>query len=193
MLENLDKYHVLLGSKSPRRSELLSQLGIDFSYASMVEVEEVYPATLPADQVPGFLACLKADAMLPSLGERDMLITADTVVVLDGKIFGKPADAADAERMLRALSGRTHQVYTGVAITTPTDRRCFTARTDVTFAEISDEDIHYYISTYHPLDKAGAYGIQEWIGGVAVESIHGSYYNVMGLPIHLLYRELLKY
>lgn len=193
MLDNLKKYRVLLGSKSPRRRELLAQLGVEFSVADMPDIEEVYPAETPAAEVPAYLAQLKASAMRGSLAEDQLLITADTVVVLNGQIFGKPHDAHDAARMLRALSGQTHQVYTGVAVTTADRCSVFTSVTDVSFSHLSDAEIDYYITTYHPMDKAGAYGIQEWIGAVAVQGLVGSYYNVMGLPIHMLYHELKKF
>lgn len=190
MLDNLKKYNVLLASKSPRRRELLSQLRIPFKVVTLGKIPEEYPASLPAIDVAQYLSGIKADAYRDIIGDDELLITADTVVVLDNKVYGKPKDGADAVRMLRELSGRVHQVATGVTLAAKEKRTSFTAITDVKFAELTEDDIRYYIDNYAPFDKAGAYGIQEWIGCVAVESIHGSYYNVMGLPVHRLYQEL---
>lgn len=193
MLDNLKKYNVMLASKSPRRRELLQQMRIPFHTVSVGNLKEEYPADLPAAEVPEFLANLKADAFQRIMHPGDLIITADTVVILDGKILGKPRDREEARGMLRSLSGRTHTVVTGVAVTTAERRVSFSTHTDVRFAEIPERDIEFYVDNYSPLDKAGAYGIQEWIGCVAVESIEGSYYNVMGLPVHRLYRELLTF
>lgn len=190
MLENLENYHVLLASKSPRRRELLHMMRLPFTVISMGGINEDYPADMPAQEVPEYLSRLKSDAYAPRLRDNELLITADTVVVADNRILGKPADETQAREMLRALSGKTHQVITGVSVTTPGKRKSFSSVTDVTFATLTDEEIDFYVSTYSPLDKAGAYGIQEWIGCVAVESINGSFYNVMGLPVHRLYQEL---
>lgn len=190
MLENLENYHVLLASKSPRRRELLHMMRLPFTVISMGGINEDYPADMPAHEVPEYLSRLKSDAYAPKLRDNELLITADTVVVADNRILGKPADETQAREMLRALSGKTHQVITGVSVTTPGKRKSFSSVTDVTFATLTDEEIDFYVSTYSPLDKAGAYGIQEWIGCVAVESINGSFYNVMGLPVHRLYQEL---
>ena len=153
-------------------------------------IPENYPEELPAIEVAQYLSGIKADAYKDIIGEDELLIAADTVVVLDGKVYGKPEDGADAVRMLRELSGRVHQVATGVTIAAKDKRTSFTTVTDVKFADLTEGDIRYYVDNYAPLDKAGAYGIQEWIGCVAVESINGSYYNVMGLPVHRLYQEL---
>jgi septum formation protein len=165
-------------------------LDIDFEVKVLADVKEIYPPELPVEEVAEFLAVLKADACLPHLKENELLITADTVVCLDGAIFGKPQDRADAKRQLQTLSGRTHQVRTGVCLRTKDSKRSFTAVSDVTFADLQDSEIDYYLDNYKPYDKAGAYGVQEWIGFVAVRHISGSYYNVMGLPVHRLYEEM---
>lgn len=193
MLENLTNYKILLASKSPRRRELLQQLRIPFSVINLGGIKEEYPDYLPALQIPQFLSNLKADAYLASMHVNELIITADTLVILDGEPLGKPAGREEAIEMLSKLSARTHQVVTGVTISTADKRTSFSTVTDVTFAPISREDIEYYVDNYLPFDKAGAYGIQEWIGAVAVESIRGSFYNVMGLPVHRLYRELKEF
>lgn len=187
---NLKKYDILLGSKSPRRRELMQMLRIPFKVVTISGVEEVYPDELPAGDVPQYLSGIKADAYLERLNNNELIITADTLVILDGKIFGKPESTDKAVEMLMELSGRTHQVVTGVTIATHRQRTSFTTVTDVKFCELTFEEARYYADSFMPLDKAGAYGIQEWIGGVAVEEIHGSFYNVMGLPIHRLYQQL---
>lgn len=190
VLQNLRKYEVLLGSKSPRRRELLQMLRIPFTVVNIKGVEETYPDTLPAAEVPQYLSGIKADAYLERLKHNELIITADTLVVLDDKIYGKPRSTDHAVEMLLELSGKTHQVITGVTIATHRQRTSFTTVTDVTFGPLTPEEARYYAESYNPLDKAGAYGIQEWIGGVAVEEIKGSFYNVMGLPIHRLYQHL---
>lgn len=192
MLDNLKKYKVILASNSPRRHELLSGLGIEFTIKTLKDVDESYPSTLQPIAVAKYIAQKKADAYKEAIKEDELLITADTVVVASGEILGKPKDKADAQRMLRLLSGVTHEVVTGVCILTKDQHVLFDTQTEVTFARLSEDEINYYIDTYKPYDKAGAYGIQEWIGFVGVESIAGSYFNVMGLPIQRLYRELLK-
>ena len=189
MLDNLKKYHLILASNSPRRRELLSGLGIEFEVRVMPGIDESYPS-MPASDVAGFIAEKKAQAYLPHLRDDELLITADTVVIVDDEILGKPADAVDAHRMLRQLSGRTHQVITGVCIATNRDA---SVSTDVTFKQLSDEEIDYYITHYRPFDKAGAYGIQEWIGYIGVTGLCGSYFNVMGLPVQRIYQELTKF
>lgn len=190
MLKNLKNYRILLGSKSPRRRELLQMMRIPFNVVNINGVEEKYPEEMPAVEVPIYLSGIKSDAYLPHLKEDELVITADTLVINDDKILGKPHNAEEACFMLRSLSGKTHLVVTGVTITGLKERTSFSVSTEVTFGELSDEDIKYYVDNFLPIDKAGAYGIQEWIGGVAVEKINGSYYNVMGLPIHRLYKEL---
>ncbi|MGM9840697.1 MAG: Maf-like protein [Candidatus Limisoma sp.] len=190
MLSNLNDFEIILASGSPRRRELLGGLGIDFRVARLNDVDESYPSDLPANEVAEYLSKKKADAYRKSLTDRQLIITADTVVITDGEILGKPIDAADAKRMLKALSGAVHQVVTGVTVMTTAKTVSFSATTNVRFAPLSDEEIDYYISHYRPFDKAGAYGIQEWIGYIAVEGIEGSYFNVMGLPIQKLYTVL---
>jgi septum formation protein len=187
------RYKIYLCSNSPRRRELLTQLQVPFEVMTSKDVDEVYPSTLSAERIPEYLANLKADAYLVDIDSDTLLITADTVVISDGAILGKPNDSDDAKSMLRNLSGKTHKVITGVAIVTKEKRVSFSVATDVTFADITDEEIAYYVDNFRPMDKAGAYGIQEWIGCVAVESISGSFYNVMGLPVQRLYRELKQF
>lgn len=190
MLENLRKYKVLLASKSPRRRELLSQLRIPFNVISVGGIDETYPEDMPSEEIPLFLANLKADAYVKSFKGNELVITADTLVIIDGKVLGKPHDRDEAIEMLTTLSGNTHKVVTGVCISTLARRATFSTTTKVTFAKLCRDDIEYYIENFLPFDKAGAYGIQEWIGCIAVESINGSFYNVMGLPVHQLYKEL---
>ena len=186
MLNNLP-YNIILGSQSPRRQELLHGLDVNFTVNVIAGLEENYPATLQGEEIPMFLAQQKADAYLNSLTPKDMLITADTIVWLDGIVYGKPKDEADAKKMLRALSGKTHDVITGVCVTTTERQETFAAVSKVTFASFSDDEIDYYIEKYRPMDKAGSYGVQEWIGYIGVERIDGSFYNVMGLPVQRLY------
>lgn len=181
---------IFLASKSPRRRELLKLLDITFEIAPDKEIEEIYPPTLEPKKVPEFLSQLKSKIYLSSLKEGDILITADTIVIIEEKIIGKPVNKDDAKRMLRLLSGKTHQVVTGVTITSTKKSRSFSVTTNVTFALLSDAEIDYYLEKYKPYDKAGAYGIQEWIGAVGISGITGSFYNVMGLPVHRLYNEL---
>jgi len=190
MLPNLKKYRILLASKSPRRRELLQQLRIPFNVITIGGIDESFPDTIPLIEVPQYVSSAKADAYQNNITDNELVITADTMVICDNMILGKPKDAEDAVRMLRILAGKTHQVATGVTITTKDRRTSFTTVSDVTFAELTDEEITYYVENFIPLDKAGAYGIQEWIGAVAVSAIKGSFYNVMGLPVHRLYQEL---
>lgn len=190
MYSNLKKYKILLGSKSPRRRELLQMLRIPFSTVVCESVNENYPEGMPALEVPQYLSEKKGDSLISFMKSDELVITADTLVVLGDRILGKPKDKEDAVRMLQELSGKTHMVVTGVTITTKNRRTSFTVTTDVTFAKINEDEARYYVDSFSPLDKAGAYGIQEWIGGAAVEKINGSFYNVMGLPIHRLYQEL---
>lgn len=192
MLDNLKKYRVILASNSPRRKELLSGLGIDYEVKTLPGIEESYPDTLKGEEIPLYIAREKADAYRDSMQPDELIITADTIVWLDGVVMGKPKDEEDARNMLRRLSGKTHQVMTGVCITTTGFRKSFSTVTDVTFTDLTEEEIHYYVEHYKPMDKAGAYGIQEWIGFVGVQSIAGSYFNVMGLPVQRLYKELKK-
>lgn len=192
LLDNLKKYKVILASNSPRRKELLAGLGVDYEIRTLPDVDESYPETLKGADIPLFIAKEKADAYLDMMQPGELMITADTIVWLDGRVFGKPKDREDALRMLRDMSGCTHEVFTGVCITTAEWQRSFAARTEVSFSELSEEEIVYYVDKYQPMDKAGAYGVQEWIGFIGVENISGSYYNIMGLPVQKLYRELLE-
>ena len=190
MLDNLKEYHIILASNSPRRRELLAGLGLDFEVRTLPGIDESYPDSLEGSHIPLYIARKKAEAYRTYLHKDELMITADTIVWLDRRVLGKPRDEAEAVQMLRDMSGRTHEVYTGVCLTTSARQRSFTVGTRVRFAQLSDEEIQYYVSHFHPLDKAGAYGVQEWIGYVGIEYIEGSYYNVMGLPMQRLYQEL---
>jgi septum formation protein len=192
MLENLKKYKIILGSASPRRQELLRGINLNFEVMPM-DVEESYPPYLTGVEIPMYLAEKKADAYKNLLNDELMVITADTIVFLDGKVLGKPVDKADAFKMLQRLSGKTHQVITGVCISTNLRRRTFHTISEVKFARLNEAEIEYYLEHYAPYDKAGSYGVQEWIGFIAVENINGSYFNVMGLPIQRLYNELKRW
>lgn len=189
MLKNLERYQLILGSQSPRRQELLKGLNIPFE-VKVIDVEETYPEGLVGVDISMLLAEKKADVYKPFMNENTLLITADTIVWHEGQIFGKPTDKTDAIRMLNALSGKTHQVITGVCISTLSKRKIFSVISEVRFAKLNTYEIEYYVDNYNPYDKAGAYGVQEWIGFVAVENIEGSYFNIMGLPIQRLYNEL---
>lgn len=191
--ERLRSRRLLLASQSPRRRELMTGCGIPFEPASRYACEERYPASLAAEEVPAYLSQLKSEAYPASLAPNDILLTADTVVLHDGEVLGKPRDRADAIAMLRRLSGCRHTVVTGVTLRTAGRRRTFSARSDVWFRPLTDEEIAYYVDTFHPFDKAGSYGIQEWIGYAAIERIDGSFYNVMGLPVQRLYVELERF
>ncbi len=188
MLDNLNKYDIVLASNSPRRRELLAALGINFRIETISGIDETYSDTLPPRQVAAFLSQKKAAAY--ALAPDELIITADTIVLADGEVMGKPHDRNDAHRMLHILSGRTHEVVTGVTVATRDRQETFSNVTQVTFAELSDDEIYHYIDCYAPFDKAGAYGIQEWIGYIGITSIHGCFYNVMGLPVNHLYSVL---
>ena len=190
MLDNLKKYHIILASNSPRRRELLSGLGVDYEVRTLPGVDESYPDTLSGEDIPVYISREKAAAYLPSIAPDELIITADTIVWLDGRVLGKPADEADACRMLRELSGRTHRVITGVTLSTAAFQKSFAVTSEVEFAPLTEEEITYYVDHYRPLDKAGAYGVQEWNGIIGVRRLSGSYFNVMGLPIQRLYQEL---
>ena len=192
MLDNLEKYKVILASGSPRRRELMAGLGVNYEVRILPDVDESYPDTLQGEEIPLYIAKEKADAYIPMMQPDELIITADTIVWLDGKVLGKPRDREDALQMLRTMSGRTHKVFTGIYTTTTDWQRSFTAQTEVRFATLSEDEIIYYVDNFKPMDKAGAYGVQEWIGFIGVENISGSYYNIMGLPVQKLYRELLK-
>ena len=192
MLDNIKKYKVILASASPRRNELMKGLDLEFEVRALPCVDESFPDTLQGGDIPLYISKKKADAYRPFMADDELVITADTIVWLDGVALGKPADEEEARRMLGNMSGKTHSVFTGVAITTKDVQRCFVAQSDVTFATLSGEEIDYYIAKYRPMDKAGAYGAQEWIGYIGMSNIVGSYFNVMGLPVQRLYSELKK-
>lgn len=169
---------------------MLAGLGIPFEVRVIEDIDEHFPEQLPASETALYIAKRKAEAYRGQMADNELIITADTVVIVGDEILGKPADEADALRMLRLLSGRTHQVTTGVCLMTTKMQRSFDVTTDVTFKTLTDEEIMYYVNRYKPFDKAGAYGIQEWIGYIGVTGLHGSYYNVMGLPVQRIYTEL---
>lgn len=183
-------YKIILASNSPRRKELLRGLDVEFTVKVVPGIDESYPDTLPTAEIAQFIASKKADAYRKVIATDELVITADTIVICDDHVLGKPCDAEDARTMLRMLSGRTHQVVTGVCLTTKTAQRQFSVSTDVTFDNLSDDEIEHYITHYKPFDKAGAYGIQEWIGYIGVTRLEGSYFNVMGFPVQRVYREL---
>lgn len=191
--EKLADKHLILASASPRRRQLMADAGLEFTLAPKFECDESYPTTLPAAEVASFLSALKSEAYPEPLAEGEILVTADTTVVVGESVLGKPADREEACEMLRSMSGRSHKVYTGVTLRSSERRHTFAAETLVYFREMSEDEIAYYVDNYRPYDKAGAYGIQEWIGYVAIERIEGSFYNVMGLPIQRLYTELLAF
>lgn len=192
MWEKLDKYQIVLGSQSPRRAQLLAELGLRFEQRPMPEVDESFPAHLPTDEVACYIARKKAVAYAPMMNDQTLLITADTVVVApDGQILGKPKNEAEAKAMLQKLSHATHRVITGMVVKTRAKEEVVSVMTEVTFGILADEQIDYYIAQYRPMDKAGAYGIQEWIGYVGIEKIAGSFYNVMGLPVYQLTHTLM--
>ena len=192
MLENLNKYKIILASNSPRRKELLSGLGVDYEVKTLPDVDESYPDGLSGEEIAKHIARGKAEAYRSLIQADELVITADTIVWLDGTVMGKPKDEEEAKDMLMRLSGKTHQVITGVCLTTTSTQKTFATVTDVTFATLTDEEVDYYVTRYQPMDKAGSYGVQEWIGFVGVENLSGSYFNVMGLPIQRLYTELKK-
>ncbi len=190
---NFSQYHFILASKSPRRHFLLKELGLNFE-VKYKDVDESYPLHLKAEEVPLYLCRKKAEAFAEFLvNENDLVITADTVVWVNGLVLNKPVDAADAKRMLRLLSGRMHEVFTGVCLKTIHKSVCFHSATKVYFKNLSEDEIDYYVLNYRPYDKAGAYGAQEWIGYIAIERIEGSYFNVMGLPLFELQEHLLGF
>lgn len=192
MLSHLSKYNIILASQSPRRHELLKGLNIPFE-VNVIDVEETYPKQLFGVDIPMYLAEKKANAYVSKMQENTLLITADTIVWHEGKVYGKPANKAEATKMLKALSGKTHEVITGVCISTLKQRKTFHVISEVRFASLLPTEIEYYLDNYEPYDKAGSYGIQEWIGYIGVEHIEGSYFNVMGLPVQRLYNELKRW
>ncbi len=188
--QKLNNYNVILASGSPRRQQFFRDLDIDFSI-QLKEIEEIYPENLKGVAITDYLSNLKSDAF-STLNNKDLLITSDTIVWLEGKALGKPKDAKEAFTMLRAMSGKKHEVITSVCIKSNSFRKIINDITSVTFKELSDDEIQYYINNYKPFDKAGAYGIQEWIGFIGIDKIEGSYFNVVGLPVHKLYKELMN-
>lgn len=189
----VNDYKIILASNSPRRRELLAGLGIEFEVRVLPGIDESYPASMPAEETAEYIAGKKAAAYRQVMADDELVITADTVVIVGDEVLGKPADTQMAAQMLRKLSGRTHQVMTGVCITTSEQTVSFSVKTDVTFKQLAEDEIEYYIKKYQPLDKAGAYGIQEWIGYIGCTGLNGSYYNVMGLPVQRIYTELQRF
>ncbi|NVK53443.1 MAG: septum formation protein Maf [Flavobacteriaceae bacterium] len=188
--EKLANYNIILASKSPRRQQFFKDLDIPFT-VQLKEIEEIYPKELQGVAITDYLATLKTKPFT-DLQYNDLLITSDTIVWIENKALGKPANATDAFTMLKTLSGKAHQVITSISIKNPKFQIITNDSTTVIFKELTDQEIHYYIKTYKPFDKAGAYGIQEWIGFIGIDKIEGSYFNVVGLPVHKLYKELIK-
>ena len=186
-------YKIILASNSPRRKELLAGIDVDFEVRVIQDIDESFPADLPTREIAEYISRKKAAVYQKRMADDELIITADTIVVLDSEVMGKPHDEADASRMLHELSGRTHQVITGVTLTTTTRQLSFSVETDVTFKTLSDEEINYYVQRYKPFDKAGSYGIQEWIGHIGVTGLQGSYFNVMGLPVQRIYEALRQF
>ncbi len=190
LTHKLKDYSIILASKSPRRHFLLKESGIDFRVSDLHEVDETFPQGLSKYEIPVFLSELKSDAYSLPLATHEILITADTIVYLDNRVINKPADRNEAIRILSGLSGKTHEVITGVTFRNSEKKHSFFAESEVSFSKLELEEIEYYIDNFKPFDKAGAYGIQEWIGYIGISSIKGSFHNVMGLPVQKLYREL---
>jgi len=190
--KKLENYNIILASGSPRRQHFLKELQLDFTVKS-IDVEEVYPKYLHGNEITSFLAQLKADAYEDVFNDNDILITADTVVRFNGKILGKPKDVTDAKNMLKELSSHAHEVITSICIKTNRNTKIISDTSVVYFEKLNDEEIDYYINNYKPFDKAGSYGIQEWLGYIAVKKIEGSYFNVMGFPVHKFYKEMMKF
>lgn len=182
---------IILGSKSPRRQQLVQEIGLPVELR-IQEVDEVYPNDLPLDKIPEYLSELKAQPLLKELQDDEILLTSDTIVLLNGKVLGKPKDEKDAKAMIRQLSTNTHDVITGFHLTSKSKSHTASSITKVTFSELTEEEISHYVDTFKPLDKAGSYGIQEWIGYIGVKGIEGCYYNVMGLPVSAIYQVLKK-
>lgn len=183
--------HLILASNSPRRRELLAGLGLEFEVRVIKDIDETYPPELPVEQIPVYISGQKAQAYQQYIKDDELVITADTVVIVGKEVLGKPHDHEEACEMLRMISGRTHQVITGVCLTSRTIHRTLSVSTDVTFKSLSEQEIAYYVDKYKPYDKAGAYGIQEWIGYIGVTALQGSYFNVMGLPVQRIWQELI--
>ena len=193
MLDNLKNYDIILASNSPRRKELLQRLGLPFKVRTLFGVDESFPENLRGEEIALYIARKKAEAYKSSMSSKELLITADTIVCLDGVVMGKPYGAENAKTILRQLSGRVHQVITGVTVLTQVKQESFAVTSHVKFANVTEDEIDYYVDNYLPFDKAGAYGIQEWFGLVAVEELRGSYFNVMGLPVQRLYTVLKQF
>ena len=191
--EKLAACRLILASASPRRHQLMEDAGLKFTLAPKFECDENYPDTLPAAEVAPYLSLLKSNAYPEPLREGDVLITADTTVVIDERVLGKPADRAEAIDMLRAMSGRSHKVYTGVTLRSSEKVQTFAVETEVYFRAMGEDEIAYYVDNYRPYDKAGAYGIQEWIGYIGIGKIEGSFFTIMGLPVHLVYQKLIEF
>lgn len=193
VFEKINKFNIILASSSPRRQKLLKDLGLEFEVQTR-EVEEVYPHHLKGKDIVIYLAELKSKAFSDDeIPKNTLLITADTIVCLDDQVMGKPGNEEDAFKIIKGLSGRTHEVISGVCLRSKEKLRCFSSTTEVHFKTLSDDEIQHYIQHYKPFDKAGAYAIQEWIGFIGIEHINGSFYNVMGLPVQKLYEELLRF
>ena len=193
MFENLKKYKIVLASNSPRRKELLGGLGLPFEVRTKQGIDESYPEGLNGEQIALHISKKKAEAYKSDMADDELIITADTIVYVDGEVLGKPKDKEDARRMFKLMSRREHQVITGVCVVAKEKTMQFASVTDVTFTQLEDEEIDYYINNYKPYDKAGAYGIQEWIGYVGITGIRGSYFNVVGLPVQRLYTALKQF
>ena len=193
MLDNLKNYDIILASNSPRRKELLQRLGLPFKVRTLFGVDESFPENLRGEDIALYIARKKSEAYKSSMSSNELLITADTIVCLDGVVMGKPYGAENAKTILRQLSGRVHQVITGVTVLTQVKRESFAVTSHVKFANVTEDEIDYYVDNYLPFDKAGAYGIQEWFGLIAVEELRGSYFNVMGLPVQRLYTVLKQF
>jgi septum formation protein len=190
ILPNLKQYKIVLCSNSPRRKELLKGLGLNFQTRIIDGIDESYDKSLPGEDIAKMISEKKAESYKATMSSDELIITADTIVYVDGEVLGKPQNKIDADRMLKMISGKCHDVITGVCLLTSNKRISFSVKTKVSFAQITDDEISFYIENYKPYDKAGAYGIQEWIGYIGVDSIQGSYFNVMGLPVQRLYSEL---
>lgn len=184
------RWKIILASNSPRRKELLAGIDVNFEVRVLKNIDEDYPSELPTKEIAAYISKKKAAAYLETMADDELVITADTIVVLGDEVMGKPKDDADACRMLHELSGKTHQVITGVTLTTKEKQVSFSVETDVTFKQLSEDEINYYVKKYQPFDKAGSYGIQEWIGHIGVTGMKGSYFNVMGLPVQRIYEAL---
>lgn len=190
LIDDIKKFNIILASNSPRRKELIDKLGISFTIAEGIGGDESYPSNIAIEDAPKYISKQKSDRCNIELKDNDILITADTLVIIDDTVLGKPKDRAEAILMLKKLSGRVHKVITAVTIKGSKHIQAFSETTEVTFRPLKEDEIEYYVDNYKPYDKAGAYAIQEWIGIMGVEGIKGSYYNIMGLPTDTLYRQL---